>query len=122
MRIVDANIVLRYLLNDVEDLSIIASDLLENKDILLKNEVIVEIVYVLEKVYKVERHEIKNALLEIMKYNNLKVDDLEVLKEALMIYADRNLSFVDTILYAYHSVRKYEVYTIDKKLNDLIKA
>jgi len=54
MIIVDANIVLRYLLNDTENLSEKAADILENNNVFLLNEVIAEIVYVLEKVYKVK--------------------------------------------------------------------
>ena len=46
MKIVDANIVLRYLLNDAEDLSEKAIELLENNDVFIPNEVIAEIVYV----------------------------------------------------------------------------
>ena len=52
MKIVDANIVLRYLLNDSDDLSGQAAEILENNMIFLPNEVIAEIVYVLEKVYQ----------------------------------------------------------------------
>ena len=54
MKIVDANIILRYLLNDTEDLSAKAADLLENNEVMVPNEVIAEIVYVLEKVYKIK--------------------------------------------------------------------
>jgi predicted nucleic-acid-binding protein len=46
MKIVDANIVLRYLLNDADDFSEKASELLENNEVFIPNEVITEIVYV----------------------------------------------------------------------------
>ncbi|MGI6406514.1 MAG: hypothetical protein ACOX2E_08705 [Syntrophaceticus sp.] len=38
MKIVDANIVLRYLLNDTEDLSEKAANLLENNEVFVPNE------------------------------------------------------------------------------------
>jgi predicted nucleic-acid-binding protein len=75
MKIVDANIVLRYLLNDAKDLSEKASDILENNEVFVPNEVIAEIVYVLEKVYKVENWEISRALMELFDYGNLQVND-----------------------------------------------
>ncbi|QSQ10284.1 hypothetical protein H0A61_02685 [Koleobacter methoxysyntrophicus] len=50
MKIVDANIVLRYLLDDAEELSEKAAEILENNEVFLPNEVIAEVVYVLEKV------------------------------------------------------------------------
>ncbi len=53
MKIVDANIILRYLLDDHEMLSEEAAAIIENNKVLLPNEVIAEIVYVLEKVYEV---------------------------------------------------------------------
>ena len=49
MKIADANIILRYLLNDHEELSDKATIIIENNEVLLHNEVIAEIVYVLEK-------------------------------------------------------------------------
>lgn len=122
MKIVDANIVLRYLLNDVEDLSEEAADLLENNEVLVLNEVIAEIVYVLEKVYKVKKSEISSALMQLFNYGNLHMNDHEVVMEALRVYSEKKLDFVDTLLYAYHKVGNHEVYTFDKKLNKLLKS
>jgi predicted nucleic-acid-binding protein len=50
MKIVDANFVLRYLLQDNEKLSNKAKDIIENNEIFIPTEVVAEIVYVLEKV------------------------------------------------------------------------
>lgn len=55
MNIVDANIILRYLLQDAVQFLDQARDKIENHNIFIPNEVIAEVVYVLEKVYKVER-------------------------------------------------------------------
>jgi predicted nucleic-acid-binding protein len=60
-------------------------------------------------------------LRELFDYGNLKVDDIEILKEALNLYSKRKLDFVDTLLYAYHRVRNHEVYTFDKELSKLLK-
>ncbi|NLC08258.1 MAG: type II toxin-antitoxin system VapC family toxin [Syntrophomonadaceae bacterium] len=120
MKIVDANIILRYLLNDTEELAVKALEILENNEVFVPNEVIAEIVYVLEKVYKVKNDEISDALKALFEYGNIEADDLEVLNEALNLYGSRKLDFVDTLLYAYHKVKNYEVYTFDKKLNKLL--
>ncbi|WP_347488085.1 PIN domain-containing protein [Desulfoscipio sp. XC116] len=122
MKIVDANVVLRYLLNDSDDLSEKAAEILENNVVFLPNEVIAEIVYVLEKVYKVERKNISSALLELFEYGNLEVSDIGIVGESLRVYAERNLDFVDTLLYAYHKLGKHEVYTFDKKLNSFLNS
>ncbi len=55
MKVVDANIILRYLLNDHEELSDTATTIIENNEVLIPNEIIAEVVYVLEKVYKVKK-------------------------------------------------------------------
>jgi predicted nucleic-acid-binding protein len=89
--------------------------------VFIPNEVIAEIVYVLEKVYFVKNDEISDTLRELFRYGNLKVDDLEVVEEALDLYSKRRLDFVDTLLYAYSKVKGYEVYTFDKKLNKLLE-
>ncbi|BBW97681.1 PIN domain-containing protein [Geobacillus sp. FSL W8-0032] len=121
MKIIDANIILRYLLNDHDDLSAKAATMIENNKVLLLKEVVVEVVYVLEKVYNVTHAEISDTLLELFKYDNIDVDDIEVLEEALILFGKRRLDFVDTLLYAYHKVKGYEVCTFDKKLNKVLE-
>ncbi|MGG2951917.1 MULTISPECIES: PIN domain-containing protein [Geobacillus] len=121
MKIIDANIILRYLLNDHDDLSAKAATIIENNKVLLLKEVVVEVVYVLEKVYNVTNAEISDTLLELFKYDNIDVDDIEILEEALILFGRRRLDFVDALLYAYHKVKGYEVYTFDKKLNKVLE-
>lgn len=121
MKIADANIVLRYLLNDTKELAERATDILENNEVFIPNEVIAEIVYVLEKVYNVKNDEISDILKNLFGYSNIKVADIGVIEEALTLYGKRKLDFVDTLLYAYNKVRGYGVYTFDKKLNQLLE-
>lgn len=121
MKIIDANIILRYLLNDHDELSAKAATIIEDNEVLLPNEVIAEVVYVLEKVYNVKNEEICDTLLALFKYKNFTVDDFEVLKEALLLFSRRRIDFVDTLLYAYNKVKGYQVFTFDKKLKKLLE-
>ncbi|ADI27362.1 PIN domain-containing protein [Geobacillus thermoleovorans] len=121
MKIIDANIILRYLLNDHDELSGKAATIIEDNKVLLLREVIVEVVYVLEKVYNVKNDEISDILLELLKYDNIEVDDIEVVEEALALFGKRRLDFVDTLLYAYNKVKGYQVYTFDKKLDKMLE-
>lgn len=121
MKIVDANIILRYLLNDHDELSAKATKIIEDNDVLLTNEVLAEVVYVLEKVYNIKNDEISDTLLDLFKYSNIVVDDFEVLEEALLLFSRRRLDFIDTLLYAYHKVKGHQVFTFDKKLNKLLE-
>lgn len=121
MKIVDANIVLRYLLNDHDELSNKATMIIEGNKVLLPNEVIAEIVYVLQKVYGIQNDKISETLLELLKYENIIVNDIEVLEEAFLLFGRRRLDFVDTLLYGYNKVKEYEIYTFDKKLNNVLE-
>jgi predicted nucleic-acid-binding protein len=121
MALVDANIVLRYILRDNKELARNAKVIIENKEIEIPFEVIAEIVYVLEKVYSVERNEIYQSILLVCEYSNVIVTDYTVLEYALKEYKDANIDFVDALLLGYNSIRKKEVHTFDKKLNKLLK-
>ena len=121
MKIVDANIILRFLLDDIEELAVKAATILENNRIYIPFEIIAEIVYVLEKVYKVRNSEISDTLIKLVQNNNIEVLDLDVVIEALSLYGCQRFDFVDTLLYAYNKVRGHKVYTFDKKLRKLLK-
>jgi predicted nucleic-acid-binding protein len=116
MKIIDANIVLRYLLNDVNDLADKAAIIIENDDVFIPVEIIAEIVYVLEKVYKVNRNEILAALTGLTKYENICINEQEVVCSALKYYASLRLDFVDCLLLSYNTVKKIQVESFDDKL------
>ena len=57
-----------------------------------------------------------NAVLRYVLNDNEK----DVLQLGLETYAENNLDFVDCILYAYKSLKNYDVLTFDKKLKRLL--
>jgi predicted nucleic-acid-binding protein len=121
MKIIDANVVLRYLLNDVAEMVEKAAELIENNEVYIPNEVIAEIVYVLQKVYKVDNGEISSALHRMIEEELVHVDDKMTIIVALGLFAEQKLDFVDTLLYAYYKIGDHEVFTFDRKLNKLLK-
>ena len=76
MKIADANLILRYLLDDDEELSPKAAEIIEQNKLIVPNEIFAEIVYVLEKVYEVKREEINNIIVELLDYKNIDVYDI----------------------------------------------
>lgn len=66
MNIVDANIILRYLLQDAHHFLEQAREKIEDQFIFIPNEVLAEVVYVLEKVYKVDRIHIFESLQNLL--------------------------------------------------------
>jgi predicted nucleic-acid-binding protein len=117
MALIDANVILRYLLDDHADLSSKAAQILESKEAVLLPEVACEVVYVLQKVYKVSRPEIQEHLSALVISQLVHVAQADVLLQALACYAETALDFVDALLWAHHAVAREEVLTFDKSLS-----
>ena len=122
MKIVDANVVLRYLLADVPTLFTRSEQILENEAIYLPFEVLAEVVYVLEKVYAVSRREISASLSELLKYPTVTTYNTEVAIRGFEIYSDSSLDIVDALLCGYHFVQGAEVISFDKQLNKQLRT
>lgn len=121
MKILDANMILRYMLNDNITMANEVDKIIENYEVLILPEVVSEVVYVANKVYKLERTKIVSDLLDFLDNDNIITNCGNVLYEGLKLYGKVSLDFVDCLLCAYHTVSGYEICTFDKKLNNLIK-
>jgi len=121
MNIVDANLILRYLLQDDEQFVEYANDKMERHSIFIPNEVVAEVVYVLEKVYRLKRFHIYDSLQKLLGYSNIASQDRSILIEALKVYSEVNIDFVDSLLFAYSKVAGHTVFTFDKKLNQMLE-
>lgn len=115
--LIDANVILRYLLNDDESMSIKAKEIIDNGSYTL-TEIIAEVVYVLKGVYHVEKQDITLSLASLL--NEVEIENREVVLFALTIYANKNLDFVDCLLVARHKIFGEVVFTFDKKLNKVL--
>ena len=119
MEMLDANIILRFLLNDNEKMADEAEKIIRGGTAQVTIEVIAEVVYVLKGVYSIERDTIKSSLLDFL--SEVQTTEPEVMKLGLKTYAEHNLDFVDCILYAYNRVKGYGIKTFDKKLKQLLE-
>ncbi|HOU12442.1 MAG TPA: PIN domain-containing protein [Anaerolineae bacterium] len=122
MLLVDANIVLRYILDDHPKLSARAVEILEQHEAFLPPEVVCEVVYVLQKVYSVPRDQIQAKLCILLDERLITVEKTEVLRQALAVYCAKNLDIVDALLWAYHHVEHRQVITFDEKLSKLLET
>ena len=120
MRFVDANVILRYLLDDDPQLAEKAAKILEQWQVHVPFEVMAEVVYVMQGVYKVSRQEISTVLTRFIMLPNVTTSSEPVLREALLIYADKGLDFVDSLLCSYSVIEGVQVETFDKKLKKII--
>ena len=117
MILIDANVILRYLLNDHPQLSQQAAQIIDNQSVSAPIEVICEVVYVLYKVYQIPKKEIQQQISSLLDENLITVDKPEVVQYALLSFANDNIDIVDAILLAYCVIENKSVLTFDKKLN-----
>jgi len=113
----DTNIVLRFLLDDVPEQSQKATKLIaSNAVVYVTDVVVIEIVYVLEKVFEVSRNDIHDLVLGFLDFSNV-VHNPRFLIDAVELYAAHpSLSIVDC--YACEEAKSYnnELVTLDKRL------
>ena len=121
MQIVDANVILRFLLGDNPALSKKAGEIIRGHEVFLPFEVLAEVVYVLEKVYQVQRPEIKRNIEALVNTPSIETTDYEAITKALDIYGKAKLDFVDSILCGYAIARNYHIHTFDKKLGKVVR-
>jgi predicted nucleic-acid-binding protein len=118
----DTNIVLRYLLDDNIELSAKAKLLIDsNSNLYICEAVFAEIVYVLQKVYKVERKLIEETISELLEKENINTSNNEIFCKSLELFSTKNLDFIDCLLCAYNHVNSIQVETFDIKLMKLLK-
>jgi len=117
----DANIILRYLLKDNVEQFDLSADIIEKEDIFLLNEVTAEIVYVLLKVYSVEKKVICSVLKKLFHNRNFNFYSKDVILKALDIFSVSSLDYVDCILCAYSIIEQRDILSFDKKLVSMIR-
>ena len=120
MKILDANMILRFLLKDDEKSAVIVRDIIKSESVMVLPEIIAEVVYVMTRVYKYERIKTSSGIAAFLNYHNIVTEKYDVVLKALQYFGDTSLDFADCLLCAYHTVAGYEICTFDKKLNNFI--
>ena len=115
----DANCLLRFILNDNQEMADYTENLLSTQEVYLLHEVLCEMVYVLNGVYSTSRKDINNKLAALLDY--VTISDIDVMKKALQLYEETKLDFVDCILLSYFKTNSIQVATFDKKLKNKLK-
>ncbi len=117
----DTNIILRYLLEDHPELSPQAQEIFDSEtQLFICDGVCAEIVYVLSKVYRVEREVIKITIVDLIHKSNVFVNDTQVIIKSLAIYTRNNIDYIDSFLCAYNHIHNIEIATFDQRLKRLL--
>jgi predicted nucleic-acid-binding protein len=118
MVLFDTNAILRYILQDnAEMAAAVKTTIAANLGrCMIPVEVVAEMVYVLSKVYQVERAVIAQTIEGIGDIDDNLLASRSVVIYSLQIYAASNLDFVDCLLAGYAKIKGYSVFTFDKQL------
>jgi predicted nucleic-acid-binding protein len=112
--IIDANVILRYIRDDIPEQAAIAETIILNNKISLPYEVLTEVIYVLETVYNYSRTDIYNAIFEFINLINVFIPQKNIVVYSLEIYRNSKLDIFDCILCAYKKKNNEDIFTFDK--------
>ena len=118
MPILDANVILRYLLGDIPEQSAEAQKAVLS-GAATTAEVLAEVVYVLAGVYHVERQTIAQTLEGFL--HEISIFHKQALGYAFRLYGESTLDFVDCILAGYQHTENQPVLTFDRKLQKVLQ-
>ncbi|UCH93321.1 MAG: PIN domain-containing protein [Candidatus Aminicenantes bacterium] len=87
-----------------------------SSNIFIMEGVVVEIVYVLTKTYGINKELASDKLVELFEQKRFCFENKSLILEALNIFKERSLDFVDCLLCACKKLKNVEVFTFDEKL------
>lgn len=118
---IDANVILRYLLNDHQEFSQKAQKIMLEAEqgrlkLLVAPITIAEVVWTLESFYKIPRKEIADILSAFVCADGIKAEEEDVVLFALKSYKESNVDFIDAYL-SHHMAKlgNRKIFTFDKK-------
>ena len=122
-RLIDTNLIIRYLVNDNPDQYIIARDFFDLVKLgrikaYLEQTVFTETIFVLSSIYNVPKERICSTLYDLLIYKGIYNPEKEVLLKSLAIYSETNLHIVDCIIAAKAKLHELEIQSFDQALID----
>ena len=123
MRTIDADVILRYLTNDVPEQAKQVEELFNrvevgNEDVFLPDIILADIIWILEKYYKQAREDIREWITAILSLQGLTFSDKEMALNALDIYVAKKIDWSDASA-AIQMVQRdiTEIYSFDKQFD-----
>lgn len=121
MKLVDTNVIIRFLLKDHAIQSPAAKKLLENleENLLLTDVAVAETIWLLTSYYKLSKEEAVEKIYPILNLPNIDCNK-PVLIRALYFYRNFNIDYIDAYLAAYSEEENLEgIYSFDKGLDKI---
>ncbi len=118
--IIDTSLLLRFLTKDFPEKRdkfkrLIRDTAKENGLLLIPLMVVIELVYVLEKIYRLPKWEVREKVESLETLPAVEIESEKVALEALRIYTEENLKFGDAMILAKSRISGIKpVYTFDR--------
>ena len=108
--LIDANALLRYLLNDLPDQADRVERLLDEAErgelrLITHAHIVAELVWVLSSYYKVPRERVRQQVEAIVHTPGLEVDEHALVLSALRDFAEKNVDYIDAYTVAWMRAR-----------------
>jgi predicted nucleic-acid-binding protein len=121
MQKIDANIVLRYVLEDHTTLSPKAKNIIDNNETEVPVEVLCEVVFVLSGLYNIARPVIQKEISDFFVNTKCQIAHDSAVMKGLEYFGKTSLDFVDCLLAGYFEMEGDEIQTFDGDLRKLIE-
>jgi predicted nucleic-acid-binding protein len=118
-RVIDTNIILRYLTNDIPEQAEKCEELFkrvseEKEFIEVPLLVIAEAVWTMTKYYKQPKKNVVESISIMLKTPGIKVRDKKLILDGLELYRDKNVSFTDAYLATNCTYTQKGIYSFDE--------
>lgn len=120
--LIDTNIIIRFLIGDHEQhlqksIKIFHAIEIGDLQVEILDVVLMETLFVLTKFYKLPKSEVVADLKSILAMEGVINADKFILFEALSLFADKNIDFVDVLICSKSRLQGYNSLSFDKDVN-----
>ena len=122
MVVLDTNTILRCILQDDLEKAALVDNWMSREECMITPEVVAEIVFVMLKVYRLNREEIENSVSTILRHKNVHIPYQEVVETALRYFGETKLDFVDCLMVGYATIEGHRILTFDKELKKYLPS
>lgn len=119
-RLVDANLIIRFLTNDSPEQAQQVEKLFENQNqkLEISDVTFAEIIWVLTSYYRFSKPKIISSLKTLLDLRNIK-SNKKLLVQSLDIYGSFSVDYIDAYLASLSSSKMQEIYSFDQDLDKI---
>lgn len=121
MKLLDTNLIIRFLLKDHPTQSLKAKKLLENpkENLVLTDVTIAEIIWLLTSFYNLSKNEVIEKIYNLISLHSIDLNRSRIIR-TLYFYSNFNIDYIDAYHAAYSEEEKLEgIYSFDADLDKI---